>query len=95
MIHIHLHILLTTTDVRDLLTRLFDKQVQLLLTARATHAELIAVTDFHAIRSLTKLFDAFCTIENGVDPADEPVLHLRVLELYFLCALVWSVGASV
>jgi dynein heavy chain len=82
-------------DVRELLTKMIEKHVSPLLDFRKRECkELIPVGDFHAIRALTNLFDSLCTVDQGVDPSDESTF-MKMVEMSFLVAIVWSIGASV
>jgi hypothetical protein len=73
-----------TKDGVELLSRLFDKYVVPILAFKASHAlevrEPIPITDFNAVRSLTKMFDSLATPENGCDGADEGN-YLRMIEM--------------
>ena len=73
-----------TKDGVELLSRLFDKYVVSILAFKASHAlelrEPIPITDFNAVRSLTKMFDSLATPENGCDVADEGN-YLRMIEM--------------
>lgn len=84
-------------DVREVLQRMFERQVTPLLALRKRECrELIPVSDFHAVRALTNLFDSLQTPENGVDPNEEPAAaYLKMVEMYFLLSIIWSIGASV
>lgn len=55
--------------------------------------ELIPICKFNAVQSLCRLFDSFATKANGVDPAEEGH-YLRIIEMWFIFAIVWSVGGA-
>lgn len=77
------------------LQRQFDKYVDNLLAfKRDVCSELVAVDDLSAVKTLCALFDALATHDNGCTP-DANDLYLRTMELWFLFAVVWSIGASV
>jgi len=85
-----------TKESVELLSKLFDKYVVPLLNYKSTSAdvkELIPITDFNAVRSLTRLFDSLATPENGIDVSDE-ANYLRMIELWFTFCVVWSIGGA-
>jgi len=55
--------------------------------------EPIPITEFNAVQSLIRLFDAFVTVDNGVDAADE-ANYLRMIEMWFTMCCVWSIGGA-
>jgi dynein heavy chain len=58
--------------------------------------ELISIHELNGIISLTKLFDTFCyrnEIENQLN--ENEILLGRLIEMYFVFCLIWSIGASV
>ena len=72
-----------TKEAVDLLSRLLDKYVVPVLAFKAAHAdvrELIPITEFNAVQSLTRLFDSLATPDNGCDTADE-ANYLRMIEM--------------
>lgn len=74
--------------------RLFNKYVQQTLDFRTESCkELVPTSDLNAVQSLCNLYDAVATPENGVSPADGDFYH-RMIELWFLFSLIWSLGAS-
>ncbi|EDV25795.1 uncharacterized protein TRIADDRAFT_23475 [Trichoplax adhaerens] len=76
------------------LQRLFDKYVQKVLDYKQAHCtELVPTTELNNIKSLCRLFDALATAENGVQPNDD--YYTKMIELWFLFALIWSICASV
>eukprot|EP01105_Mastigella_eilhardi_P001895 TRINITY_DN122_c1_g4_i2.p1 TRINITY_DN122_c1_g4~~TRINITY_DN122_c1_g4_i2.p1 ORF type:complete len:4382 (+),score=1298.66 TRINITY_DN122_c1_g4_i2:875-14020(+) len=82
-------------ETHELLRGLFNKFVPPLLDFKARDCqELVPVTKMNSIISLCNLFDALATPENGVTPQDADFYH-RMIELWFLFSLIWSVGASV
>ena len=89
-------VFIITLEIRDILKGLIDRHVVPLLEVRASKCnDIVHITDLHAIRSLTNLFDCLCTVENGVDPADSGPIYFHVIEITFLSAIVWSIGAAV
>ncbi|XXQ31513.1 AAA+ ATPase domain-containing protein [Plasmodiophora brassicae] len=58
-------------DQADLLRALFDRFVEPLLAFKASSGcrELIPITAFNAVQSLTRLYDSLATPSNGVDAA--------------------------
>lgn len=79
----------------ELLQPLFDKFVEKTLQFRQKNCkELIPAGELNSVMSLCYLFDALATPANGVDPND-PDGYGRMVELWFLFCLLWSVCASV
>lgn len=79
----------------DPLKTLFEKYVTKVLEFRHKNCkELIPTGELNAVTSLCYLLEALATVENGVDPADADNFE-RMLELWFLFSLIWSLGASV
>ena len=78
----------------EFLRRLTDKYVEKILEFRTTSCqELVPVQEMGAVRSLCNLFDSVSTVENGVDP-QEPESYGRLIELWFLFSIIWSLGGS-
>lgn len=76
------------------LQRLFEKFVPKVLDFRSHHCkELIPTSELNSVISLCVLFDALATEENGVHPHEES--YPRMIELWFLFSLIWSICASV
>ena len=77
------------------LKALFEKYVTKVLEFRRKNCkELVPTSELNSVTSLCYLLEALATAENGVDPADTENFG-RMLELWFLFCLIWSVGASV
>eukprot|EP01116_Phalansterium_solitarium_P023771 TRINITY_DN849_c1_g1_i4.p1 TRINITY_DN849_c1_g1~~TRINITY_DN849_c1_g1_i4.p1 ORF type:complete len:3887 (-),score=1955.58 TRINITY_DN849_c1_g1_i4:123-11783(-) len=78
----------------DWLRKLCDKYIQKLLDfKRLRCAELFAVDDLHAVQSMCQLFDALATADNGCSAHDADYYE-RMTELWFLFAVIWSIGGS-
>lgn len=77
--------------LKHLTEKYMDKTLQF---RRESCSELVPVHDISAVRSFSNLFDALATKENGVDPEDNEGYH-RMLELWYLFCIIWSLGASV
>ncbi|XP_065175861.1 dynein axonemal heavy chain 2-like isoform X2 [Sycon ciliatum] len=78
------------------LRRLFDKHVPSLLEFKRVNCkETIPVAEINSITSLCTLVDALATAENGVNASDDEETYLRMLELWFLFSVIWSIAASV
>ncbi|XP_048588102.1 dynein axonemal heavy chain 2 isoform X2 [Nematostella vectensis] len=76
------------------LQRLFEKFVPKVLEFRKHHCkEPVPTSELNSVVSLCVLFDALATEENGVHAHEES--YARMLELWFLFCLIWSVCASV
>ncbi|KAK7469836.1 hypothetical protein BaRGS_00036165, partial [Batillaria attramentaria] len=56
--------------------------------------ELVPIAELNGIISLCNLFTALGTEENGVDPADTDNFS-RMVELWFIFCMIWSVCCSV
>ena len=79
----------------DPLKTLFEKYITKVLEFRRKNCkELVPTGELNAVTSLCYLLEALATVENGVDPADTDNFE-RMLELWFLFSLIWSLGASV
>ncbi|XP_064181287.1 dynein axonemal heavy chain 2 [Anguilla rostrata] len=77
------------------LKRLFDKYIEQTISYRKAHcSELVSITELNGVSSLCRLYDALATPENGVMPSDTEH-YGRMVELWFLFSLIWSVCASV
>eukprot|EP00727_Mastigamoeba_balamuthi_P014495 m51a1_g9670 putative dynein heavy chain axonemal (5182) ;mRNA; r:1243469-1265072 len=82
-------------ESREILRTLFNKYVQQALDFRARECvEIVPTTHLNAVVSLCNLFESLATAENGVNPGDADFYH-RMIELWFLFSLIWSIGASV
>jgi dynein heavy chain len=51
--------------------------------------ELISIHELNGIISLTKLFDTFWYLN------ENETISERLIEMYFVFCLIWSIGASV
>ena len=81
--------------LQDPLKSLVNKHVNKVLEFRNKNCkELIPITSLNSIRSLCRLLKIFCTPENGVNP-DDTENFSRLLEMWFLFSIIWSIGASV
>jgi dynein heavy chain len=76
----------------DVLRRLIDKYVPQTFDFRRTCEQLVPVSEIAAVRSLCKLFDAVATTDNGVKAEEDT--YARMIELWFLFSLIWSLGGS-
>ena len=82
-------------DERDFFKELFDKYVPKLLdTKRRVVKEPVSITDFNAVTSLCKLYEALATPANGLDRATDPDGYFPLAEKWFAFCLVWSIGGS-
>ncbi|XP_071165421.1 dynein axonemal heavy chain 2-like [Mytilus edulis] len=79
------------------LKKMFDKYLVKILTFKKYYCQdLISIAPMNGVRSLCKLFDALATPENGIDQSDQSEESLaRIIELWFLFCMIWSIGASV
>ncbi|KAI4898373.1 hypothetical protein NFI96_012388, partial [Prochilodus magdalenae] len=79
----------------DHLKRLFDRYIQKTITFKRAHCkELVPITELNGVISLCRLYDSLASPENGVNPADSEN-YGRMVELWFIFSLIWSVCASV
>ncbi|XP_077326811.1 dynein axonemal heavy chain 2 [Lithobates pipiens] len=77
------------------LQRMFDKYVGRILEYKHQNCkDLVSQEETSGVISLCKLYESLATPENGVNPADQDN-YSRMVELWFLFCLVWSVCASV
>eukprot|EP00795_Rhopilema_esculentum_P016694 gene16694-8141_t len=82
-------------DAAEILQKLFEKYVEKVLTfKRHNCSELVTTSELNAVSSLCMLFDSLATEENGVSKND-PDNYNRMMELWFIFSLIWSVCASV
>ncbi|XP_071375886.1 dynein axonemal heavy chain 2, partial [Centroberyx affinis] len=76
------------------LKRLFEKYTEKTLAFKKSSCkELVPVTELSGVASLCRLYDSLAT-SSGVNPADAEH-HGRLVELWFIFSLIWSVCASV
>ncbi|XP_040887758.1 dynein heavy chain 2, axonemal [Toxotes jaculatrix] len=77
------------------LKRLFEKYVDSTLNFMKSNCkELIPITELNGVTSLCRLYDSLATSSNGVNTSDTENLG-RIVELWFIFSLIWSVCASV
>ena len=58
--------------------------------------ELIPIHELNGIISFTKLFDTFCNFyENQISLNENEIISTRLIEMYFVFCLIWSIAASV
>ncbi|XP_047186413.1 dynein axonemal heavy chain 2 isoform X2 [Scophthalmus maximus] len=77
------------------LKRLFDQYVESTLNFKKTNCkELIPITELNGVTSLCRLYDSLATPSNGVNTSNTEDLG-RMVELWFIFSLIWSVCASV
>lgn len=58
--------------------------------------ELISIHELNGIISLTKLFDTFWYSNNQeIQLSNNEIILQRLIEMYFVFCLIWSIGASV
>lgn len=77
----------------DIIRRLVDKYMSAVLQFRKGCIELVPVPESGAISSFCTLFDSTAILENGVNP-DDLESYPRMLELWFLFSIIWSLGGS-
>eukprot|EP00002_Diphylleia_rotans_P022931 TRINITY_DN4501_c0_g1_i3.p1 TRINITY_DN4501_c0_g1~~TRINITY_DN4501_c0_g1_i3.p1 ORF type:complete len:4513 (-),score=1142.54 TRINITY_DN4501_c0_g1_i3:360-11993(-) len=85
----------TIPEEVEALRKMFAKYGQVLLEFRRKNChELVPTSQFNSIASLCHMYDALATVDNGVNLAD-PDFFNRMVEMWFLFCLIWSVGATV
>ncbi len=77
----------------DQIKRLTEKYLPQLLNFRKNCAQLVPVPESAVIKTFCTLFESVATLENGVD-INEPESYPRMIELWFLFAVIWSLGGS-
>jgi dynein heavy chain len=80
-------------DQSEILKRLIDKYLPKTLDFKKKCSELYKATELNAVISLCNLYESLATPENGVTPQDAD-FYDRMIELWFLFCVIWSVGAS-
>ena len=81
--------------LQDPLKSLVNKHASKVIDFRAKNCkELIPITPLNSMLSLCRLLKIFCTTDNGVNPDDTDNFS-RLLEMWFLFSVIWSIGASV
>ncbi|KAM6908918.1 dynein axonemal heavy chain 2 [Xenentodon cancila] len=79
----------------DHLKHLFEKYLDSTLTfKKANCKELIPIGELNGVISLCRLYDSLATPSSGVDTTDTENLG-KMVELWFVFSLIWSVCASV
>ncbi|XP_042367999.1 dynein axonemal heavy chain 2 [Plectropomus leopardus] len=77
------------------LERLFEKYIENTLKFKRSNCkELIPITELNGVISLCRLYDCLATSSNGVNTSDTENLG-RMVELWFIFSLIWSICASV
>jgi dynein heavy chain len=58
--------------------------------------ELISIHELNGIISFTKLFDTFWNLTEIENQSNEnEIISIRLIEMYFVFCLIWSIAASV
>ncbi|XP_053575482.1 dynein axonemal heavy chain 2 [Bombina bombina] len=79
----------------ETLQRMFDKYIEKVMQFRKSNCkELVPQEETCGVISLCKLYEALATADNGVNPSDSENYN-RMIELWFVFSLIWSVCASV
>ncbi|XP_029381754.1 dynein heavy chain 2, axonemal [Echeneis naucrates] len=74
---------------------LFEKYMDSTLTFKRSRCkELIPISELNGVTSLCHLYESLATSSNGVNTSDTKNLG-RMVELWFIFSLIWSVCASV
>lgn len=77
----------------EILKRLIERYVPQALEFKKGCHELVYVSEASTVRSLATLFDCVAIKENGVSD-DDTESYARMLELWFLFSVIWTVGGS-
>ncbi|XP_039605580.1 dynein heavy chain 2, axonemal [Polypterus senegalus] len=79
----------------EYLQHLFEKFIEkVLLFKKANCKELVKIAEFNGLISLCKLYETLAIPENGVNPNDSEN-YGRMIELWFIFCMIWSVCAAV
>ncbi|CAI5672498.1 unnamed protein product [Oreochromis niloticus] len=74
---------------------LFEKYIESTINYKKSNCkELIPITELNGVTSLCRLYDSLATSSSGVNPSDTDNLG-RMVELWFIFSLIWSMCASV
>nr|XP_020476144.1 LOW QUALITY PROTEIN: dynein heavy chain 2, axonemal [Monopterus albus] len=77
------------------LKNLFKKYIESTLNFKKSNCkELFPITELNGVVSLCRLYDSLATSSNGVNILDTENLG-RMVELWFIFSLIWSICASV
>ncbi|XP_071333968.1 dynein axonemal heavy chain 2 [Trachinotus anak] len=77
------------------LKHLFEKYMDSTLNFKKSNCkELIPITELNGVTSFCRLYDSLATSSNGVKTSDTENLG-RMVELWFIFSLIWSICASV
>ena len=80
---------------KEMLRALIDKAVPKVLAVWNERCKKpVPYVEIGVVRSLCTLYDCCATKANGVDKADGEG-YARMIELWFLFSLMWSIGATV
>lgn len=83
-------------EAKETLRSLVDRALPKLLHIKDTRCrEPVPVSSLGVVRSGCMMYDAFATAANGVDPKEAGEGYARVVELWFLFSLMWSLGGVV
>ena len=83
-------------EARETLRGLVERALPKVLKVRSERCkEPVPLAELGVVRSLCQMFDTFATKANGVDKSEGGDAYTRMLELWFLFSMMWSVGASV
>uniref|UniRef100_H2ZI81 Dynein axonemal heavy chain 2 n=1 Tax=Ciona savignyi TaxID=51511 RepID=H2ZI81_CIOSA len=86
-------VLYSCIDIVPILQDLIDKYLDKAFSFKKHNCiELVPLPELNGVRSLCNLFDTLATAENGVSVYEN---FPRMVELWFLFSLIWSVGAAV
>ncbi|XP_030837708.1 dynein heavy chain 2, axonemal [Strongylocentrotus purpuratus] len=80
---------------QDIIQHLIDKYLMKIQDFKRHNCkELVTISELNGVASFCNLYSALATEENGVNPADKDNYE-RMIELWFLFCLIWSVGCTV
>nr|XP_039250408.1 dynein heavy chain 2, axonemal-like [Styela clava] len=85
----------TDKTMVSVLREVTDKYLDKVLDFKTHNCkELVSIPELNGIQSLSHLFDVLAIPENGVNPHDGEN-YVRMIELFYLFSLIWSVAAAV
>jgi len=86
----------TEAEVHTFHRGLVEKYVSQVLEYKCNHCtEPVPISDFNAVLSLTQLYEALHTLDNGLDRSSNIQSYSVIAEKWFVFAMIWSIMAAV
>ncbi len=84
-------------DLQTELRNCVKKYLEPIMKYKYLHCqELISIHELNGIISFTKLFDTFWNVQEiQIQLNDNETISTRLIEMYFVFCLIWSIAASV